>query len=142
MEESELDDPIPVEETPGYVGHVFDGDFMAGEELKSLSDFDWSFYSIMADEFDKQDRKLVFKDKGSTLELIVDATSIEDIIGSLPSVEALYDCPPDQGPAGGSGYIFVVANGFSITDVLGAASALKKALDADFEDLRSEYQDD
>ena len=142
MEDNELDETIPVEETPGYVGNVFDGEFMAGsgDGLGSLSGFDWSYYLIMADELGETRRKLTIEEDGGLREILVEATSIEEIVDALPSVEASYDCPPDQGPAGGSGYIFVVAEGFSITDVSKSASALKQVLDVDFEVLRAEYE--
>ena len=52
----------------------------------------------------------------------------------------MYDCPPDQGPAGGSGYVFFKVDGYSDQDVLNEANELYKALRSDYELLEAEQE--
>jgi hypothetical protein len=55
----------------------------------------------------------------------------------------VYDCPPDQGPAGGSGYIFVGADAYAgLGSVEEHAKTLRKALEIDYEILREKYVND
>src|SRR5438045_1402522 len=102
MDDDDYDYETPVEETPGYIGYVFDREFTAGEGLAPLQDFDWSKYTLMAVELDKTARNLVIQVGVNKLEINTDASSIEGLVGALPSVVAVFDCPPSQGPAGGS----------------------------------------
>jgi hypothetical protein len=56
---------------------------------------------------------------------------------------AIYDCPPDQGPAGGSGYVFVLRDNWQSDPPLSEqVSALRKALEKDYEILRQKYVND
>lgn len=137
--EDENGDPVPVEETPGYVGNVFDGEFMPGEELRVLGDFDWTTYATMADELGKTERKLKIELPKGQIEIRADAWDLDQIIEQLPAIEALYDCPPDQGPAAGSGYVFIVGDGWEAKDVEAQSAALRQALDKDLKGLELEY---
>ena len=135
-----MDDEVPVEETPGYVGNVFDNEFMAGEELKPLQGFDWSTYGIVADELGMEERELTILSQGKIIDVAADVRNIQEIVELLPTVEAIYDCPPNQGPAGGSGYVFVLADGKSIDDVRDEAAALRLALEIDLRTLQAKYE--
>ncbi|GAA6159163.1 hypothetical protein NBRC116589_13370 [Ruegeria sp. HU-ET01832] len=135
-------DPIPVEETPGYLGNIFDGEFMTGEELAPLYDFDWAGYATMADELGALYRRLQFQCESETIDLQADPYSVETFISALPSVAALYDCPPDQGPAGGSGWVFVMVDGWDLEQVKAHVQVLKTVLDADFDALSKQYENE
>ena len=127
-----FDPEQPVEETPGYLGHIFDDYISFGSELAALSDFDWQGYANMALEIDRCDRCLSL-DLGDTKFLVrADASRINEFLDQLPSVEAIYDCPPNQGPAGGSGYVFVIAENCPAPEKISQqAAALRKALEID-----------
>ncbi len=59
MDEDETyDDETPIEETPGYLGHIFDGFISFSGGLKALDGFDFSLYGIMADELGQLVRQI------------------------------------------------------------------------------------
>jgi hypothetical protein len=143
-EDYPFDPEVPVEETSGYLGHVFDDhDISLGPELDLLSEFDWKEYEMMASELDKLDRCLTMDIEGAVLSVSAKACFINEFIDGLPSVEAIYDCPPDQGPAGGSGYVFIENDGYqSDIPLIKQVSALREALEKDYEILRLEFVND
>jgi hypothetical protein len=51
-----FDPELPIEETPGYLGIIWDGEVAFGPELILLSEFDWSEYSNMASEIYQLER--------------------------------------------------------------------------------------
>tara|TARA_Y100001934_G_C12189999_1_gene695930 strand:- start:548 stop:1036 length:489 start_codon:yes stop_codon:yes gene_type:complete len=136
--ENLIDEETPIEETPGYLGHIFDDYVSFGPKLEALSDFDWAQFESMATDLDKCDRCLTLKLNGKTTVFSADASRINEFLDELPSVDAIYYCPPDQGPAGGAGYIFVAAEDY----VEEHAKELRKALEVDYEILREEYVND
>ena len=135
-------DETPIEETPGYVGHIFDDFLSFSDGLKPLDGFDFSLYGIMADELGKLDRRLEIQIGSDSKQVEFEAYSVMQIVEGIPLVEAIYDCPPDQGPAGGSGYIFVLKDGALLDECERQAQILRIALDEDFEKLRREYGED
>ena len=141
--EDTYDDETPVEETPGYLGHIFDDYLSFGPELEALSDFDWKQFGHMAEELDRLARRLNLELDGKTTAINADANRTNEFLDELPSVVAIYDCPPDQGPAGGSGYVFVADEGYAGPGRVELhAKALRKALETDYEILREEYVND
>jgi hypothetical protein len=138
MQDEYNDQTAPVEETPGYVGHVFDEFVVFEEGLKPLDGFDFSRYGRLADEIGLPTR-LIEIDFGHGAQAIeFEAYSINEIIASLPFVDAIYDCPPNQGPAGGAGHIFVLDEGHNLAEVAAAAKILRSALDADLASLEND----
>ena len=143
VDDYRFDPELPVEETPGYLGHVFDDFLSFGSELQTLSEFDWRQYQSMAFDLDQLDRQLEFNLGGELLTIEADASQINEFLDELPSVVANYDCPPDQGPAGGSGYVFVLRDNWQSDPPLSEqVSALRKALEKDYEILRQKYVND
>jgi len=139
----DFDPDVPVEETPGYLGYVFDDFYDFGPELETLSHFDWKQYESMAVELDQSDRQLVVDLGKDKIEIEADASRMNEFLDHLPSVETIYNCPPDQGPAGGSGYVFVVSDiSYGYELIRSHAVALKKALEEDYEVLRKDYVSD
>ena len=138
--EDSYDDETPVEETPGYVGHIFDDFIDFGEGLKPLEEFDFSLYGIMADELGFSERQLEVDFGNGPTSISFEAYSLNGIVETIPGVEAIYDCPPNQGPAGGSGYIFVLREGFTVEESVAAAKVLRSALDSDFRIVEAAYE--
>lgn len=139
MNDEDYDYETPVEETPGYLGHLWDEFIVFDEGLKPLEGFDFRRYGGVADEVNALNRKLEI-DFGDGPKIIsFDAYSIHEIIGSIPFVAAIYDCPPDQGPAAGAGYIFVIDDGYTLAEATAAARILRSALDADLLALQTEF---
>jgi hypothetical protein len=138
--EIEDSDQTPVEETPGYVGYIFDNYIDFSDGLKPLEGFNFTLYGEMADALDALERRLEI-DFGTGISTVsFDAYSVHEIVGSIPSVDAIYDCPPDQGPAGGSGYIFTLASGCALEDLTLFAQKMRDALDADFSALDIKFK--
>lgn len=141
MDEDETYDyDTPIEETPGYLGHIFDGFLSFSDGLKALDGFDFSLYGIMADELGQLDRQIEVQFDPEPSQLRFEAYSASEIVGAIPLVVAVYDCPPGQGPAGGSGYIFVLKDGAALSECERQAQILRNALDEDFEKLCKEYE--
>ena len=141
-EEEAYDHDTLIEETLGYIGHIFDGFLSFSDGLKALDGFDFSLYGIVADELGQLDRQVEvqFDPDTGPMQLNFDAYSVSEIVGAIPHVVAVYDCPPGQGPASGSGYIFVLKDGATRSECERQAQILRDALDEDFEKLREEYE--
>lgn len=132
-DEDENGDPITPEDIPGFLGLVFDGDWALGERMGKLADFDWSYYAILADEIGEPERKVTLQLAHTTVSIDSEAWYGHTFIDELPAVNAVYDCPADQGPAAGSGYIFILDNNHTYKDVLEQSNKLYEALQADLE---------
>jgi hypothetical protein len=130
------DDEGP-EQIEGFLGLIFDGDAAFEAALAPLSGFDFWTYAQLADELDAVERCVAVDFGSGPTELYFDASSVEQIVGAIPAVDTLYDCPDDQGPAGGAGHVLVMADGFSDSDVTRAALSLRVALDADLTAMRA-----
>ncbi len=140
MSKNETYNETPIEKTPGYLGYIFDDFLTFSSGLKPLDGFDFSLYGIMADELGQLDRKLEIHFGDGSPRAEFEAYSVSQIVQSIPLVTAIYDCPPDQGPAGGSGYVFVLQQGGSREECKRQAQILRIALNEDFEKLRKEYE--
>ena len=94
-----------VEEWPGYLGHVWDGEMFLGPELHKLGEFDWSAYYELAPG-DVREILVHLSDGSKRLKL--DAfLNVALLLDELPSVEVTKDNgPPNAGPGSGGGYIF------------------------------------
>jgi hypothetical protein len=135
-----FDPDLPIEETSGYLGSIWDGEVSFGPELELFSEFDWSEYSNMASEIDQLERCLTLNLDGTEISIIADASQINTFLDELPSINAIYDCPPNQGPAGGSGYVFLLCDNWkSYAPLSEQISALREALEIDYEILRLEF---
>lgn len=134
------DDITPVEETPGYVGNIFDDFISFGDGLQPLEGFDFCSYGTMADELGASRRTIAVDFGAGITRFNFDAYSLAEIVEVIPSVEAVYDCPPNQGPAGGSGYIFILSKGRTTDETIAFARLLRSALDEDFKVIEAAYQ--
>jgi hypothetical protein len=139
MNDDEYDYETPVEETPGYIGHKFDEFIVFDEGLQPLEGFDFRRYAGLADELDALNRQLEIDFGDGPKVISFDAYSIHEIVASIPFVDAIYDCPPDQGPAAGAGHIFVIEEGHTLAEATTAAKILRTGLDADLVALQAEF---
>jgi hypothetical protein len=143
MDEDETyDDETPIEETPGYLGHIFDDFISFSGGLKALDGFDFSLYGTMAYELGQLVRQIEVQFDPEPSQLRFEAGSVSEIVSAISLVVAVYYCPPGQGPAGGSGYIFILEDGAALSECERQAQILRNALDEDFEKLRREYEAD
>ncbi len=124
------DDEGP-EQIPGFLGLIFDGNAAFEAALAPLKGFDFWTYAQLADKSEAVERCIVVDFGSGATELCFQADSVDQIVGAIPAVDALYDCPDHQGPAGGAGHVLVMADGFSDIDVTRAALGLRAALDSD-----------
>lgn len=119
------------EQIPSFLGLIFDGNAAFEAALAPLNGFDFWTYAQLADELEAVGRCVVVDFGSGATELCFQADSVDQIVGAIPAVDALYDCPDHQGPAGGAGHVLVMADGFSDIDVTRAALGLRAALDSD-----------
>jgi hypothetical protein len=126
----------PIEEYPGYIGYSWDGAFIPGPELTVLQNFDWSTYSERVDEAGGS-RTIKVALEGEVLNLTYEAYDDPAyLLDQLPAVEVYKDDgPPDQGPAGGSGFVFVLKDDYTLEELSKQIAALRQSLDVDFSRL-------
>lgn len=135
-----FDPEVAIEETPGYLGHIFDGYVSFGPELRLLGEFDWENYCNIASELDVFERTLNLDLAGDSLTFKADPSCVNEFLDKLPSIEAIYDCPKDQGPASGSGYVFVLKDNWrSNISLEEQVNSLREALELDYEKIQFEY---
>lgn len=123
----------PIEEYPGYIGYSWDRNFVPGPELTALKDFDWRTYSQRIDEAGGS-RTIKVPLENEVLALTFDAyDDIANLLDQLPAVEVYKDDgPPNQGPAGGSGFVFVLKDDATLKELSEQIAALRQSLDVDF----------
>jgi hypothetical protein len=120
----------PIDEYPGYIGMTWDGEFYPGPGLEDLNSFDWQGYFELIDE---RERKLRVVLASRPIELVFepyDDTAI--FLDQLPTVSVYFDPGPrNPGPASGEGYVFFLADGFTMSMLQADIKALLTALNAD-----------
>lgn len=126
-------------DTPGYLGHIFDDFIDFSTTLKPLGSFDFSHYGEMADELGLAQRTLEIDFGSGRAQINFDACALNEIVEAMPSVEAIYDFPPDQGLASGSGYIFVLRSGFTAEQANAYAHSLRAILNDDYREIKAQY---
>ena len=124
------DDERPIEEYPGYIGMTWDGQFYPGPELEDLNSFGWQSYFELIDE---GERKLRVGLASGLTELVFQPyDDIAVFLDQLPTVSVYRDRdPPDAGPASGAGYLFFLADGFTMPMLQADIEALLTALNSD-----------
>ena len=118
MEEDDELNQIPVEELPGILGYQWDDfDFVVLDPcVAAIADIDLRAFQEAQDIvegfwLDVQTSKGLEKIE------IGEYGSIFPVFGELPSLAVELDCPPNQGPAGGAGYLFFLLDGATTDDV-------------------------
>ena len=137
----EYHDKILIENTPGLVGYILDDEFMPNVELDPIADFNWIEYAEVAVSVGAGWRTLLIKFDGGVVRVEADAGFLGEFLDGLPAIEGIYFNPPHQGPAGRSGTVFVVADGWTKEQVKSQTIALRGALDADLKKLRAILHD-
>ncbi len=105
---------IPIEELPGILGYKWDDhDFVALDPcVSSIANID---LRALQEAIDIDEFFIEIQTIEGIKKIEIDwYGSIFPIFGELPSLAVVLDCPPDQGPAGGAGYLFFLAG--STTD--------------------------
>ncbi len=118
MEDDEDVDETPVEEMPGILGYKWDDwDFVVLDRcLSAIAKIDLQEFQE-AQEVGDGFKLEVQTSAGLKIVEIGWSDSIFPIFGELQSISVVLDCPPNQGPAGGSGYLFFLADGSTTDDV-------------------------
>ncbi len=121
----------PIEEYPGYVGIETEGYLSFIKELQFLEDT-WNQFRTTFLDSNRDAITLTFVCEGVTFEVEVDEENcwrLANVLDQLPSFEVLVDDgPPDAGPAAGRTFVFTLADGFGMTQLIGIARALEGAM--------------
>lgn len=135
---SEFESETPVEELPGILGYQWD-DF----DFVSLSEATSSLTADLVRDFDEQasylTKNLPVKVRVGLAEIDVAVEPGERLIGlldALPAVDVLIDCPPDQGPSGGAGYLVFIADGHTLEQAGQQIAAFVGAMEAALAEIR------
>ena len=115
MEDDEDVNQTPIEELPGILGYQWDDfGFVALDPcLSAIAEID--LRELQEAQAVAEGFKLeVLTSEGFRIIEIDTYGPIFPIFGELPSLAVEFDCPPNQGPAGGAGYLFFLAG--STTD--------------------------
>jgi hypothetical protein len=142
-----IDPNAPVEETPGYLGHTFDsiseGFSNFKRELSLIAEFDWEGYENMAVELGVHTRSLTVKLLSGKVKVVSSAGDIGGFLKALPSIDVIEAKGFDQGPASGSGSVFVWSEDHAKQFTLSSqVNALRSALENDYEELRLAFVSD
>jgi hypothetical protein len=130
----------PIEEYPGYLGLIWDGTFLAGEELRPLKGLDLLRYSELVDEHGGMRHLKLTLATGSTTITFKAYDEIAHILDQLPTVTVYQDYdPPGAGPASGTGYYFFIGDDVSDFDLKASITALVAALKSDLDALEANH---
>ncbi|MHC2582668.1 hypothetical protein ACVI1J_005157 [Bradyrhizobium diazoefficiens] len=130
-----IDDETPIEEYPGYIGHAWDWDFYPGPELEVLASFELQEYLERFRSGEKRELTLRELPEVFTCEAL-EFSSWSQLLDQLPSVTAGYDeGPSDAGPASGTGHVFFISEGVTTERLINEVTALRRALDDDFQEI-------
>ena len=115
MEEDDDVDKMPLEEISGILGYQWDDfDFVVLDPcLSAIAEIDLLELQE-AQEIAEGFKLEVLTSEGLKIIEIDTYGPIFPIFGELPSLAVEFDCPPNQGPVGGAGYLFFLAG--STTD--------------------------
>ena len=115
MDDDEDVDQTPLEELPGILGYQWDDfDFVVLDPcISAIAEIDLRELQE-AQEVAEGFKLEVLTSEGLKIIEIDTYGPIFRIFGELPSLAVEFDCPPNQGPAGGAGYLFFLAG--STTD--------------------------
>jgi len=128
----------PIEEYPGYRGLTYDGTFLAGTALQTLTTIDLLKYSELVDEHGGDRRLDVALPSGDVSILFRAYDSIAEILDQLPTVKVYLDNgPPDGGPASGGICYFFIADGVTETEPEASIAALATTIKTDLASLES-----
>ena len=128
MEEDDDVDQTPIEELPGILGYQWDDfDFVVLDPcLSAIAEIDLRELQE-AQQLAEGFKLEVLTSEGLRIIEIGTYGPIFPIFGELPSLAVEFDCPPNQGPAGGAGYLFFLA-GSTTGDVKREVDAFCTAL--------------
>jgi hypothetical protein len=137
MKDWESDDyDTQLEDTPGYLGMSWDGEFFPGPELKPLAGFDWSTYCELAQYADAARSLTVELRSGPVTVEFGSSDNVAYLLDVLPSLCVYRDLGPSDGFAAGSGYIFLLGEGATLKDLEADLGALIAALEEDLAELQ------
>ena len=136
---NEFESDTPVEELPGILGYQFD-DF----DFVSLSEATDALSSNFIHDFNDQiwllEKELLVKVTLNSIEtdfIVKPNVPLFNLMAALPAVEVTIDCPPDQGPAGGSGHLIFLANGYNLQQAKEQLDAFIKSMTNALEKMKS-----
>jgi hypothetical protein len=118
MEDDEDVDETPIEELPGILGYQWDDfDFVVLDpSVAAIAEIDLRAFQEAQDI--AEGFCLEFQTSAGLKQVeIGEYGSVFPVFCELSSIYVLLDCPPNQGPAGGSGYLFFLADGSTTDDV-------------------------
>lgn len=135
------DDETPWEDRPGYLGVSWDRQLNLEPPVAQLAHFDWTTYAELLQSLPHgREVHVDLPDGRVTLSLNGYEDAAQLLLG-LPSVVVCDDHgPPDAGPAAGSGYVIMMADGSTEDRVRREVEILVAALDADLVKLEIEVE--
>ena len=132
------------EQLIGYLGCTWDGEIAEYEPpISSLCNFDFTEYFSLMDELELTERTIECKLARQSISITIEAWhELHAIIDLLPAVDCMYDSPPGQGPAAGSGFIFTIGPNWHSRDVKKQAEKLTNVLADDMSKMKAELAQD
>ena len=118
MDDDEDEDQTSLEELPGILGYKWDSyDFIVFDPcLSAIAEIDPREVEE-AQEVTKGFKLEVLTREGMRTIEVGWYDNIFQVFDELTSLSVVFDCPLDLGPAGGSGYLFFLADGATTVDV-------------------------
>ena len=133
-----LEEEKAIEEYPGYLGHIWEGDYLdLIKELSFLGDIPWKRYQELTGYLDDPTRHINVKFESNADKKLIGFDPWNDplanILDQVPSVDV---------PNISSGYahIFFLKDGHKLHEAINDINEVSKALMADYNHLEDEAQ--
>jgi hypothetical protein len=127
---NEFESDTPVEELPGILGYQFDD-----HDFVSLSEATDALSSSFIRDFEEQiwllENELPVKVTLNSIEtdfFVKPKIPLFELMDKLPAIDIKIDCPPNQGPGGGSGYLIFLADGYNLQQAKDQLNAFIKSM--------------
>jgi hypothetical protein len=140
-----IDNEKSIEEYPGYLGHIWEGDYLdVIKELSFLSEIPWKRYEELIGNLDDTIRHINVKFESNSDKKLIGFDGWEDplanILDQVPSVDVRYDDFSDDHNISGYAHIFFLKDGYKLQEAIKDITEVSKALNADYTHLEDEAQ--
>ena len=140
-----LEEEKAIEEYPGYLGHIWEGDYLdLIKELSFLGDIPWKRYQELTGYLDDSTRHINVKFESNADKKLLSFDPWNDplanILDQVPSVDVRYEDFSDDHNISGYDHIFFLKDGCQLQEAINDITEVSKALNADYTHLEDEAQ--
>jgi hypothetical protein len=132
---NKIDEQTPIEQYPGYLGHVWENEYMhVIKELSFLTDIPIRKYKELADYADEPNRHINVKFSANKEKILIEFDiwneGLGEILDHAPSIEVCFDDLAD---------IFFLKDGHKLEEAINDMKQVAEALIADYNNLEIKH---